>query len=59
MTAHPADLLAPLVPGWQKVADRYNMVIYVFQAGDKVEAVTNKSQGVGTLVDTITPRPQL
>jgi hypothetical protein len=24
---------APFLVGWQKVADRYNITIYVFQAG--------------------------
>jgi hypothetical protein len=31
---YPAPLLPDLLVGWQKVADRYNMPIYVFQTGD-------------------------
>jgi len=30
---YPAPLLPHLLVGWQKVADRYNMPIYVFQRG--------------------------
>ena len=30
---YPAPVLPNLVVGWQKVADRYNMPIYVFQTG--------------------------
>lgn len=48
--------------GWQKVADRYSMTIYVFKfthtiTGDQPNymAVTNRAQGMGELVETLTP----
>ena len=44
-----------LLVGWQKVADRYKMPIYVFQTGDTYHAVSNEAQGVGRLVDTLAP----
>jgi hypothetical protein len=53
---YPAPLLPHLLVGWQKVADRYNMPIFVFQTGDAYHAVSNEAQGVGRLVDTLTPR---
>ena len=53
---YPAPLLPDLVVGWQKIADRYNMPIYVFQTGDAYHAVSNEAQGVGHLVDTLAPR---
>ena len=31
---YPAPLLPDLLVGWQKVADRYKISIYVFQTGD-------------------------
>jgi hypothetical protein len=43
----PAPVLPDLLVGWQKVADRYNMPIYVFQTGDTFHAVSNEAQGVG------------
>jgi hypothetical protein len=54
---YPAFLLPDLLVGWQKIADRYNMPIYVFQTGDAYHAVSNEAQGVGHLVDTLAPRP--
>ena len=53
---YPALLLPDLLAGWQKVADRYNMPIYVFQTGDAFHAVSNEAQGVGRLVDTLAPQ---
>jgi len=53
---YPAPLLPHLLVGWQKVADQYNMPIYVFQTGRTYQAVSNEAQGVGRLVDTLTPR---
>jgi len=42
--------------GWQKVADRYQITIYVFHVGgEEYQAVSNKMQGVGKLIDTIEP----
>src|SRR4029077_16512254 len=52
---YPAPLLPDLLVGWQKVADRYNLPIYVFQTGDTYQAVSNEAQGVGHLVDTLAP----
>jgi hypothetical protein len=52
---YPASLLPDLLVGWQKIADRYNMPIYIFQAGDAYHAVSNESHGVGHLVDTLAP----
>jgi hypothetical protein len=52
---YPASLLPHLLVGWQKVADRYKMPIYVFQTGDTYHAVSNEAQGVGRLVDTLAP----
>jgi hypothetical protein len=56
---YPALLLSDLLVGWQKVADRYNMPIYVFQTGDAYHAVSNEAQGVGHLVNTLAPQVQL
>jgi hypothetical protein len=53
---YPAPVLPDLLVGWQKVADRYNMPIYVFQTGDTYHAVSNEAQGVGHLVDTLAPQ---
>ena len=55
---YPALLLPDLLAGWQKVADRYNMPIYVFQTGDAYHAVSNEAQGVGRLVNTLAPQAQ-
>jgi hypothetical protein len=55
---YPALLLPDLLVGWQKVADRYNMPIYVFQTGDGYHAVSNEAQGVGRLVNTLAPQVQ-
>ena len=53
---YPASLLPHLLVGWQKVAERYKMPIYVFQTGDTHHAVSNEAQGVGRLVDTLAPQ---
>jgi hypothetical protein len=50
---YPAPVLPDLLVGWQKVADRYNMSIYVFQTRDTYHAVSNETQGVGHLVETL------
>ncbi len=54
MTLHIQDLKY-LREGWQKVVDngQYGRTIYVFQIGNAVQAVTNKAQGVGVLIETI------
>jgi hypothetical protein len=46
---YPAPVLPDLLVGWQKVADRYNMPIYILQTGDTYHAVSNEAQGVGHL----------
>jgi hypothetical protein len=53
---YPLPLLPNLPVGWQKVAERYNMPIFVCQTGDTYHAVSNEAQGVGNLVDILTPR---
>ena len=53
---YPAPLLPGLLVGWQKIADHYNMPIYVFQTGDAYHAVSNEAQGVGRLVNTLAPQ---
>ena len=53
---YPAPLLPDLLVGWQKIADHYNMPIYVFQTGDAYHAVSNEAQGVGRLVNTLAPQ---
>jgi hypothetical protein len=53
---YPVALLSDLFVGWQKVADRYNIPIYVFQTGDAYQAVSNEAQGVGCLVNTLAPQ---
>jgi hypothetical protein len=51
-----ANDLTDLRVGWQRVADEYKMTIFVFSAAPgEWQAVTNKSQGVGGLVETIKP----
>jgi hypothetical protein len=52
------DLLAPMLAGWQKVADRYGLRAYVFRAAGKIFAVTNQEQGLGELVIIIEPTPR-
>src|ERR1700756_896672 len=52
------DLLAPVLAGWQKVADCYGQRAYVFRAAGKIFAVTNKEQGFGELVTVIDPTPR-
>ena len=52
---YPVPVLPDLLVGWQKVADRYNMPIYVFQTADTYHAVSNEAQGVGHLVETLVP----
>ena len=53
---YPAHLLPDLLVGWQKVADRYSMAIYIFQTGDAYHAVSNEAQGLGRLVHTLAPQ---
>ena len=53
---YPAPLLPDLLVGWQKVADLYNMPIYVFQTGDAYHAVSNEAQRLGRLVHTLAPQ---
>jgi hypothetical protein len=53
-----ADLLAPMLTGWQKVADCYGLRAYVFRAAATIFAVTNKEQGFGELVTIIEPTPR-
>ena len=45
---YPAPPLPDLLVGWQKVADRYNMPIYVFRRGDTYQAVSNEAKVWGT-----------
>lgn len=52
------DLLAPMLAGWQKVADCYGLRAYVFRAAGKIFAVTNEEQGFGELVTIIEPTPR-
>jgi hypothetical protein len=54
------DLLAPMLAGWQKVADCYGLRAYLFRAAGKIFAVTNEEQGFGELVTILelTPRPE-
>src|SRR4029077_14215977 len=52
------DLLAPMLAGWQKVADCYALRAYVYRAAAKILAVTNKDQGFGELVTIIEPTPR-
>jgi cell wall-associated NlpC family hydrolase len=44
------DLPAPVLAGWQKVADCYGLRAYVFRAAGKIFAVTNEEQAFGELV---------
>ena len=53
---YPAPLLPDLLVGWQKVADRYSMPIYIFQTGNAYHAVSNEAQGLGRLVHTLAPQ---
>ena len=53
---YPTPFLPDLLVGWQKVADRYNVPIYVFKTGDAYNAVSNEAQGVGHLVNTLAPQ---
>src|ERR1700741_1242450 len=53
-----ADVLAPMLAGWQKVAHCYGLRAYVFRAAGKIFAVTNKEQGFGELVTVIEPNPR-
>ena len=52
------DLLAPMLAGWQKVADCYGLRAYLFRASGKIFAVTNEEQGFGELVTIIEPTPR-
>ena len=56
--AFDEDLLAPMLAGWQKVADYYRLRVYVFRAARKIFAVMNQEQGVGELVTIIEPTPR-
>jgi hypothetical protein len=56
--AFDEDLIAPMLAGWQKVADCYGLRTYVFRATVKIFAVTNKEQGFGKLVTIIEPTPR-
>jgi hypothetical protein len=47
------DLLAPMLAGWQKVADRYSLRVYVFCAARKIFAVTNQEQGVRRAISPV------
>ena len=58
IVAFDEDLLAPMLAGWQKVADCYRPRVYVFRAARKIFAVTNQEQGVGELVIIIEPTPR-
>jgi len=58
IVAFDEDLLAPMLAGWQKVADCYRLRVYVFRAARKIFAVTNQEQGVGELVTIIEPTPR-
>lgn len=53
---YPAPLLPDLLVGWQKIADKYDMPVYVFKTGDTYHAVSNEAQGVGYLVNTLAPQ---
>jgi hypothetical protein len=55
--AFDEDLLAPMLAGWQKVAIRYGLRVYVFCAASKIFAVTNEEQGFGELVTIFEPTP--
>jgi len=50
------DLLTYLVPGWQKVCDRYNMTDYVFKSDAPLgySAVMNKTQAVEPILHVLT-----
>lgn len=54
------DLLTYLVPGWQKVCDRYNMTGYVFKSDAPLgySAVINKTQAVDPILRVLTPAAQ-
>jgi hypothetical protein len=41
--------------GWQKVANNYNMTVYVFHNHGCYQAFSNKHQGVGQLFEIIEP----
>lgn len=56
--AFDEDLLAPMLAGWQKVANRYGLRVYVFRAACKIFAVTNEEQGFGELVTILKPTPR-
>ena len=66
---YPAPLLPDLLVGWQKVADRYNMPIYVSQTGDTgsrgwplhVERRVSRGESVGDGLQrtTMSPPPRL
>jgi len=45
---YPAALLPDLLVGWQKIADRYKIPIYVFQTGGTYHASRMRSKAWGT-----------
>jgi hypothetical protein len=51
----PQELLLDMLAGWRKVADRYGMTIYVFKHAGGYGAFTNRSQGIGELVEELVP----
>ena len=56
--AFDEDLLASMLAGWQKVAIRYRLRVYVYRAAGKIFAVTNQEQGFGELVTIFEPVPR-
>lgn len=56
-TALSADLsYEDLRAGWQKVCDRQNFTCHIFRLPDgRIMAVTNPGQGLGELVEIISP----
>jgi len=54
------DLLTYLVPGWQKVCDRYNMTDYVFKSDALLgySTVINKTQAVEPILHVLAPAGQ-
>jgi hypothetical protein len=51
------DVLNDLIAGWQKVADRYGLHVYIFRSNTPLgySAVTNKAQVIGPILVTIPP----
>jgi hypothetical protein len=46
IVAFDEDLLAPMLAGWQKVADCYRLRVYLFRAARKIFAVTDQEQDI-------------